>query len=624
MSLRNDLYEMDANEPFFSFPSHPSQSPYSILHNIQYDFKFHIQNPTQKIVQPTKDSLDKEFVRCIIRILLKELDLNIQEFHRNHSIVNNTNNEIITSSPSSLNVYIKDLNCVPRLKDENRIYHLVFNHIQDFYSMKRIQNNKTDSYNVNSFYNQLESNQLDNNQKNIDLDISFDPFENSTRDEYTSLEDNSATSQITCKLSNNQIIEKIKNLYTKIMSEYNLYTNKYFIPYIGELPAEEKVKKLNKIVHQLLSFKISTIASTNEFWGIDLTDEGNSNNLRDDLEFHHIRNDGTISSLKLLNAVKKVYSNQLPNMPTHYIVRLVFDRSHRSMLAVKDGLVVGGITYKPFEPQGFCEIAFVAVDASLQVKQCGTRLMNHLKDHFKKEGKIWRFLTFADNSAVGFFKKMGFSKDVTIQNWRYSSYIKYYTDVSLMECVLRPGIPYLNVRDWISKQEENLNNHLAIQEKRREEQPSDYTIQVKPSKSYFGLYFNSKGNLYNKYKGSRIKKIEDIPGLKNARGISKLPTDIEISTLNLNLKEIWKTLNNHQDSDKLKYEEVIEYSISNEIPADLRLIGERIDKMYYRHSEMFTADIRRLFEYISPSHSLKNITNLFLKKMKEVGFDANL
>merc|ERR1711871_890573 len=91
-------------------------------------------------------------------------------------------------------------------------------------------------------------------------------------------------------------------------------------------------------------------------------------------------------------------------MPKEYIVRLVLDRQHCSLCVIKSGLVVGGITYRPHYSQGFAEIAFCAITASEQVKGYGTRLMNHLKETVKKDN-IDHFLTYADNYAIGYFKK---------------------------------------------------------------------------------------------------------------------------------------------------------------------------------------------------------------------------
>jgi hypothetical protein len=58
----------------------------------------------------------------------------------------------------------------------------------------------------------------------------------------------------------------------------------------------------------------------------------------------------------------------MPQMPKEYIVRLVFDRNHKSVAAIKQGRVIGGITYRPFKEQKFGEIAFCAVSTTEQVR----------------------------------------------------------------------------------------------------------------------------------------------------------------------------------------------------------------------------------------------------------------
>lgn len=88
------------------------------------------------------------------------------------------------------------------------------------------------------------------------------------------------------------------------------------------------------------------------------------------LEFRVIRNDGTLTNLKLLTDLKNIIAKQLPKMPKEYIVRLVFDRRHESMIIYKNDAdkVVGGVCYRPNVEQGFIEIAFLAISSLEQVK----------------------------------------------------------------------------------------------------------------------------------------------------------------------------------------------------------------------------------------------------------------
>ena len=77
------------------------------------------------------------------------------------------------------------------------------------------------------------------------------------------------------------------------------------------------------------------------------------------------------------------------------------------------------------ESQGFTEIVFCAVTSNEQVKGYGTHLMNHLKDYHIRNG-VFHFLTFADEFAIGYFKKQGFSKDIKLSKSVYQGYIKDY------------------------------------------------------------------------------------------------------------------------------------------------------------------------------------------------------
>ena len=128
-------------------------------------------------------------------------------------------------------------------------------------------------------------------------------------------------------------------------------------------------------------------------------------------------NDGKRESLIRLIGLKSLFSKQLPKMPQEYIARLVFDRRHKSLALLStdprkkdsDDEIIGGICYRSYPEMRFAEIAFCAVSASQQVKGYGTKLMNLLKMHAVTEG-VEYFITYADNYAIGYFKKQGFTK----------------------------------------------------------------------------------------------------------------------------------------------------------------------------------------------------------------------
>ncbi|KAM9418419.1 histone acetyltransferase KAT2B-like isoform 7-T7 [Salvelinus alpinus] len=126
------------------------------------------------------------------------------------------------------------------------------------------------------------------------------------------------------------------------------------------------------------------------------------------IEFHVIGNSLNQKPnkriLMWLVGLQNVFSHQLPRMPKEYITRLVFDPKHKTLSLIKDGRVIGGICFRMFPSQGFTEIVFCAVTSNEQVKGYGTHLMNHLKEYHIKHD-ILNFLTYADEYAIGYFKK---------------------------------------------------------------------------------------------------------------------------------------------------------------------------------------------------------------------------
>lgn len=171
------------------------------------------------------------------------------------------------------------------------------------------------------------------------------------------------------------------------------------------------------------------------------------------IQFRVVTNDGRPESLVILTGLKNIFMKQLPKMPREYITRLVLDRNHWSMAIVKRGLqVVGGITYRPFPHRQFAEIVFCAISSTEQVKGYGSHLMNHLKDYCKEVSPIRHFLTYADNYAIGYFKKQGFSKEITLDRSVWVGYIKDYEGGTLMQCTMVPRVRYLEVQDWLLAQ----------------------------------------------------------------------------------------------------------------------------------------------------------------------------
>jgi histone acetyltransferase len=166
--------------------------------------------------------------------------------------------------------------------------------------------------------------------------------------------------------------------------------------------------------------------------------------------------DGSPESWKLLTALKGIFQKQLPKMPREYVSRLVYDRRHRSVALARSNpggggpggyTIIGGITYRLFPEGEFAEIVFCAISSTDQVKGYGGFLMSHLKEQVKNETNrvVKHFLTYADNYAVGYFKKQGFTKYITLERELWAGRIKDYEGGTLMQCTMVAGINYLHL-----------------------------------------------------------------------------------------------------------------------------------------------------------------------------------
>ncbi|XP_040043860.2 histone acetyltransferase KAT2B isoform X2 [Gasterosteus aculeatus] len=333
------------------------------------------------------------------------------------------------------------------------------------------------------------------------------------------------------------------------------------------------------------------------------------------IEFHVIGNSLNQKPnkriLMWLVGLQNVFSHQLPRMPKEYITRLVFDPKHKTLSLIKDGRVIGGICFRMFPSQGFTEIVFCAVTSNEQVKGYGTHLMNHLKEyHIKHE--ILNFLTYADEYAIGYFKKQGFSKDIKVPKAKYVGYIKDYEGATLMGCELNPSIPYTEFSVIIKKQKEIIKK--LIERK-----------QAQIRKVYPGLSCFKEG--------VRQIPIESIPGIRETgwKPVGKGKELKDPDQLYSTLKTILQHVKSHQNAwpfmEPVKKTEAPGYYQVIRFPMDLKTMSERLKSRYYTTRKLFMADMQRIFtncrEYNPPESEYYKCANLlekfFYTKIKEAG-----
>mmetsp|Transcript_60321 Transcript_60321/g.142118 ORF Transcript_60321/g.142118 Transcript_60321/m.142118 type:complete len:381 (+) Transcript_60321:219-1361(+) len=304
------------------------------------------------------------------------------------------------------------------------------------------------------------------------------------------------------------------------------------------------------------------------------------------LQFKAIVNDGSATNLRFLCELKEIFGTQLPKMPKEYIVRLVFDKKHKSVCAIKkingSYKAIGGICYRPCADQRVGEIAFCAIKTEEQVRGYGTRLMNQTKHLAMSLDKIDHFLTYADNYAIGYFKKQGFHMQISLNPKRWVQYIKDYEGGTLMECYINPHINYLDIPSMIRRQRRTIEEKVSSM-------TTHHTV-------YPGLQqFKS---------GAKIVPIHEIPGVKEAgftteshlAGAAPL-TERESSEamLRQTLSEVLASSLKFQDSwpfrEPVRPEDVPDYHTVIKDPVDLSLIQTRLEQGFYRTKELFLADM---------------------------------
>ena len=295
----------------------------------------------------------------------------------------------------------------------------------------------------------------------------------------------------------------------------------------------------------------------------------------------------TRSDYLWLNALQNVISHQLPRMPKEYITRLVFDPKHRTLALIKNNKPIGGITFRMFPTQGFTEIVFLAITSSEQVKGYGTHLMNHLKDYHVKHN-VYHFLTYADEFAIGYFRKQAFSPEITLKEEMYLGYIKDYEGATLMECKLAPNIVHTQLTSVIHIQKEIVRR--LIEEKKsqmKQEYPgltyfkSGHDRQI-PLDQIDGINECYKDNLDVFRQQVKEEEPETVDSVYS-----------HLSTILNHVKShsaAWPFMKPVSTADAPDYFDYIKY------PMDLKTMSDRLKGRYYVNKRLFIIDMKRIFK----------------------------
>lgn len=305
-----------------------------------------------------------------------------------------------------------------------------------------------------------------------------------------------------------------------------------------------------------------------------------------EIEFRVVNNDNERESLIILTGLKCIFQKQLPKMPKDYIARLVYDRTHLSMAIVKKPLeVVGGITYRPFKGRKFAEIVFCAISSDQQVKGYGAHLMSHLKDYVKATSDVMHFLTYADNYAIGYFKKQGFTKEITLEKSVWMGYIKDYEGGTIMQCSMLPRVRYLEIGRMLLKQKEAVHAKIRAFSQ-------GHVVHQPPKEWRNGSWKNGK---------CKINPL-DIPAIRQSGWSPEMDELARQPRHGPNYNQLLHLLNDLQNHNSawpflnpVNRDEVADYYEVIKEPMDFSTMEVKLEADNYSSPEEFVRDAKLIF-----------------------------
>ena len=276
----------------------------------------------------------------------------------------------------------------------------------------------------------------------------------------------------------------------------------------------------------------------------------------EELTYRVVQNDGTRQALMWLLMARNVFHRELTKMPEDYITRLVFNENHITVILMRNGVVCGGITFRPFMDLDFAEIAFCVVLQQRQILGYGGYLMARVKTYLQAIG-LHNILTYADNTAIGYFMRQGFTREINFDPQIWRRCIKDYTGATLIHCEIRSDVDYMRINDVIDQQKRMVSGMLRDFEIVR--------LHEWPAKEIKGI------------------EIEGEPVVDMNRQMKLI-----VEKLKLHSKS-WPFRKPVSKKDAENYYDIIKN------PMDLQTLEENVNKGKYQTIQQFEEDTRLIF-----------------------------
>ncbi|KAF7950128.1 hypothetical protein EAE96_007425 [Botrytis aclada] len=310
-------------------------------------------------------------------------------------------------------------------------------------------------------------------------------------------------------------------------------------------------------------------------------------------------------------------------MDAGYIAKTVLDASHKTLVMIEKSqrpingesnggigqtfekleTVIGGVCYRVFENRGFVEMVYVVVSENKQGGGYGAHMMNHFKDEIKYSYKetVMEILGYADLTAIGFFRRQGFTKDIELDERKWGGVIKDYIKSELMQCTLLPRMRYVEAARMLRKQKEHLLVTMAAANKSH--------VQHHPPAQW------ARGIVgpINPYSVPGIRQSGWSPAMDElAREKEPTPSTDSLQDFLNHLKQGSHAVHFRKPVDK---NQVADYYTVIKHPMDLQTMQQKLDQGLYDTPKAFADDVKLIIkncrQYNDPtSIYCKHVTKL--------------
>lgn len=203
------------------------------------------------------------------------------------------------------------------------------------------------------------------------------------------------------------------------------------------------------------------------------------------------------------------------------------------------------------------------------------------QDYVKATSPIMHFLTYADNYAIGYFKKQGFSKEIDLEKSIWMGYIKDYEGGTIMQCSMIPKIRYLEVPRMLQKQKECVMANIRALSK-------SHVVHAPPKEWKNGVYALDPMSIPAIRDSGWSPDMDELARQPrhgpNYNQLLRLLADL------LNHPAAWPFSNPVNSEDVHDYYDVIKE------PMDLSTMEQKLEKDMYSTPQDFIKDMKLIFD----------------------------